>query len=201
MERWRVLDRAIRFSEFAHRGQNRKGTENPYFGHPAAVAMLVLAHGYAVDAAIVALLHDVLEDTPTTREDIEAAFGEEITGAIVDLSEADKSLPWEARKSAYVAHLAHARDLALPACAADKIHNLRSTLWDLDDARAEGNDPSVVWSRFKRPPRKICAYHRAVWRALTARGFGGSLLGELDGTILTFARAVGVDADDDRFDG
>lgn len=199
MDRYQLLDRAIRFSERAHRGQVRKGTENPYFSHPVAVAMAVLAHGHGVEASVVGLLHDVIEDTPVDRDEIEDAFGREIAEAVRDLSETDKSLPWEARKIAYVAHLAVASELALPACAADKIHNLKSILWDLDEARAEGHDPDHVWRRFKRAPGKISAYHRAVERALAARGFTGSLHTELEQSIRTFAAAVGADPNSDRF--
>lgn len=199
MDPYHLLDRAIRFSERAHRGQVRKGTENPYFSHPVAVAMTVLAHGYGIDAAVVGLLHDVIEDTPVDRDEIEDAFGREIAEAVRDLSETDKSLPWEARKVAYVAHLAAASDLALPACAADKIHNLRSILWDLEEARAEGRDPDHVWHRFKRAPGKIAAYHRAVERALAARKFTGTLHAEFERSIRTFAAAVGADPANDRF--
>ena len=200
MDRHRLLDRAIRFSESAHRGQVRKGTEVPYFTHPVAVAMIVLEHGYPVEAAIVGLLHDLIEDTPVDRDEIEADFGEAIAQAVVDLTEPDKSLPWEERKTVYVKRLgATASPLSLPACAADKAHNLRSILWDLDLARNEGRDPRDVWRRFKRAPKKISAYHRAVANALHGRGFNGPLQDELVHAIRTFATSVGVDPDDAIF--
>jgi hypothetical protein len=194
-----LLYRAINFSERAHRGQLRKGTEKPYFTHPVAVGMMVLAHGHGVEAAVVGLLHDVIEDTPADRDEVEEAFGSAIAQAVVDLSELDKTLPWEERKLAYVAHLAEATDLALPACAADKIHNLSSLLWDLDDARREGLDPDLVWRRFKRPPHQIAAYHRAVWAALGSRGFVGPLSDLLDSAIQRFASVVGTDPARDHF--
>jgi hypothetical protein len=199
MEPEHILHRAINFAERAHRGQPRKGTLTPYFTHPVAVGMMVLAHGHGIEAAVVGLLHDVIEDTPADRDDVEVAFGPGIAQAVVDLSEPDKTLPWEERKRAYVAHLAHAADLALPACTADKIHNLRSILWDLDDARSDGLDPDDVWRRFKRPPHQISAYNRAVWKALRSRGFVGPLHDSLGAAIEHFAAAVGADPADDRF--
>jgi hypothetical protein len=199
MEPEYLLHRAITFAERAHRGQIRKGTQKPYFTHPVAVGMMVLAHGHGIDAAVVGLLHDVIEDTPADRDEVEEAFGPAIAQAVVDLSEPDKTLPWEERKRAYVAHVAHATDLALPACAADKVHNLRSILWDLDDARAEGLDPDEVWRRFKRPPHQISAYSRAVWLALRSRGFAGPLHDSLGAAIHHFAAAVGADPALDRF--
>lgn len=199
METERILCRAIDFAECAHRGQPRKGTQKPYFTHPVAVGMMVLAHGYGIEAAVVGLLHDVIEDTPADRDEIEDAFGPSIAQAVVDLSEPDKTLAWEERKLAYVAHLADAVDLALPSCAADKTHNLRSILWDLDDARAEGLDADEVWRRFKRPPHQIAAYHRAVWTKLRSRGFVGPLHGALGDAIEHFALAVGADPSCEHF--
>jgi hypothetical protein len=195
-----MLDRAVRLSERAHRGQVRKGTEVPYFTHPVAVAMMVLEHGYPVEAAIVGLLHDLIEDTPVDRDEIESEFGPRVAHAVVDLTEPDKSLPWEERKAAYVQRLSSsASPLSLPACAADKTHNLRSILWDLDLARKEGRDPGDVWRRFRRAPAKIAAYHRAVFNALAARGFEGPLQGELEKSIQNFANRVGADPDDASF--
>lgn len=199
MHRYRNLDRAILFAERAHHGQKRKGTQNPYFSHVVAVGMIVLEHGHGVDAAIVGLLHDVLEDTPVDRDEIEDAFGPEIVRAVMDLSEQDKTLPWEERKLAYVAQIRQAVPLALPACAADKIHNLRSILWDLDQARLESRPPEDVWRRFKRPPHKIAGYHRAVERVLAERRFSGSLHEELEDALVRFAGAVGVDPAHDTF--
>lgn len=199
MDAEHLLYRAITFAERAHRGQLRKGTQNPYFNHPVAVGMLVLAHGHGMEAAVVGLLHDVIEDTPADRDEVEDSFGPAIAQAVVDLSEPDKTLAWEDRKEAYVAHLAEATELALPACAADKIHNLRSILWDLDEARAEGLDPASVWRRFKRPPHQIAAYHRAVWKALRTRGFAGPLQDSLDSAIHHFSRTVSADPNHDRF--
>jgi (p)ppGpp synthase/HD superfamily hydrolase len=193
VHRYRALDRAILFAESAHRGQLRKGTQNPYVSHVIAVAMIVLDHGHGIDAAIVGLLHDVIEDTPVDRDEIEGAFGEEIARAVLDLSEQDKAKPWEQRKSAYIEQIRNGAALALPACAADKIHNLRSILWDLDQARAENRAPEEVWRRFKRPPHKIAAYHRAVERVLAQRGFTGSLHAELDQALERFAGVAGVD--------
>jgi (p)ppGpp synthase/HD superfamily hydrolase len=194
-----LLHRAILFSERAHRGQVRKGTSDPYFNHLVAVGMLVLAHGHGYDAAVVGLLHDVIEDTPVDSEEVAASFGPAIARAVVDLTEKDKAAPWEERKRLYVAHLEHAGELALPGCAADKVHNLRSILWDLDEVRRQGQDTQAVWSRFKRPPHQIAAYHRAVERALARRGFDGTLLAALDQAISQFSRIVGTDPQETRF--
>ena len=199
MHPYRRLDRAILFAERAHRGQMRKGTDNPYFSHVVAVSMIVLSHGHGIDHAIVALLHDVLEDTPVDRDEIEEAFGPEITRAVADLSEPDKKRPWEERKRVYCEQIRSASDLALPTCAADKIHNLRSILWDLDQARVRDLPTEEVWRRFKRPPHTMAAYHRAVQMALDGRGFSGSLMDELENAIRRFAASVGADPTEHRF--
>lgn len=187
MDAYEALSRSIVLAERAHRGQVRKGSRDPYIHHPLAVAMLVLSHGYGLPCATVGVLHDVLEDTPVRREEIEREFGEEIATAVADLTEDAGIHPWEERKLAYVRHLASASDLALPVCAADKIHNLSSALWD-------GAGPE----RFRHPLAKIAAYHRAVERALDARGFSGPLMIELGRAVRAFARFAGADPDEDR---
>lgn len=191
MDAYEALSRSIVLAERAHRGQVRKGTADPYIHHPLAVAMLVLSHGFGLPCATVGVLHDVLEDTQVRRDEIERRFGREIATAVADLTEDAGIHPWEERKLAYVRHLAHATDLALPVCAADKIHNLSSTLW-------EGRDPREVEERFRHPLVKISAYHRAVEQALGARGMTGPLMVELRRVVGEFARFAGADPDDDR---
>jgi (p)ppGpp synthase/HD superfamily hydrolase len=65
-----LYSKALLFAEQAHRGQVRKGTEVPYITHPVGVSALLAQHGCSEDAVIAGLLHDVLEDTPTTLEDL-----------------------------------------------------------------------------------------------------------------------------------
>ena len=73
-----MIDKAYNLANEAHKGVCRRSGE-PYICHPLAVARLVLDLGMDTESIAAALLHDVVEDTPTTLDDLKAAFGEEVT--------------------------------------------------------------------------------------------------------------------------
>lgn len=128
-----------------HDGQVRKGSGNPYVCHPLQVCGIALEHGADEDQAIAALLHDILEDTHHTYEDLVNRFGSRVADTIrgcSDCEEPDDKGPWRERKERYLAHLRDAGpDIALVSCS-DKLHNARSILTDL---RTHG---SALWDRF-----------------------------------------------------
>ncbi|MDE7401940.1 MAG: HD domain-containing protein, partial [Muribaculaceae bacterium] len=81
-----IIERAYRFAAAAHRGVRRRSGE-PYILHPIAVAKIVLTElGLGSTSICAALLHDVVEDTEFTREDIEANFGPKIAGIVDGLT-------------------------------------------------------------------------------------------------------------------
>lgn len=81
-----IIERAYRFAKAAHRGVRRRSGE-PYILHPIAVAKIVISElGLGSTSICSALLHDVVEDTEFTREDIEAAFGPKIAGIVEGLT-------------------------------------------------------------------------------------------------------------------
>jgi (p)ppGpp synthase/HD superfamily hydrolase len=142
-----ALDRALVFSASAHRNQARKGTDIPYIIHPVHVAMILLRHDFPEEVILAAVLHDVVEDTDKTVEDIAAHFGENVARLVDAVSErkthGGQKLPWRKRKEAQLERLEHAdRDIAALK-AADALHNLRSTLADFDRVGHE------VWQRFR----------------------------------------------------
>ncbi|MGE0191569.1 MAG: HD domain-containing protein [Planctomycetota bacterium] len=136
---------ALALAVEAHAGQVRKGSETPYVGHPLQVCGIALEHGADEEQAIAALLHDVLEDTDATYEDVQARFGTRVADIVrgcSDSEEPDAKGPWRERKERYLAHLAEVGpDIALVSCS-DKLHNARSILTDL---RTHGN---ALWDRF-----------------------------------------------------
>ena len=69
------LERALRSSAVWHAGQTRKGSDVPYFVHAAAVALILDRAGFEEDVVIAGLLHDVVEDTGATFDDVAAGFG------------------------------------------------------------------------------------------------------------------------------
>jgi hypothetical protein len=136
------IDEAIAFAAKAHEGQNRKGTDIPYISHPYAVAMLLQQADCNEDVVIAGLLHDTVEDTNVTSEEIAKCFGDRVSKFVTAASESDKSLPWKKRKEHTLEFLAMAPLDVRHLICADKLHNLRSILADLNHA---GTD---LWARF-----------------------------------------------------
>ena len=94
------LLRAVRFAAEQHRGDRRKGSEGaPYINHPIAVAEQLAATGMADDVELLmaALLHDVVEDTGVTREQLVELFGPGVADTVLEVSY-DKSLEKGERK-------------------------------------------------------------------------------------------------------
>jgi (p)ppGpp synthase/HD superfamily hydrolase len=86
--------------------QARKGTLFPYVIHPLRVAWTVLQNGYDDEVVAAATLHDAIEDTDTTAEEIAERFGERVARLVEAVSEADKEAPWRIRKGQTVAKIA-----------------------------------------------------------------------------------------------
>jgi guanosine-3',5'-bis(diphosphate) 3'-pyrophosphohydrolase len=122
-----ILLRATAFAAHKHRNQRRKDLEmSPYINHPIAVAMVLAEEGAIRDAAVLAaaLLHDTIEDTETTPEELTAAFGAEVAGIVLEVTD-DKRLPKAERKRLQIEHAATASSQAKLVKLGDKICNLR----------------------------------------------------------------------------
>jgi (p)ppGpp synthase/HD superfamily hydrolase len=137
---------AITLAAKAHHGQVRKGTEIPYLVHPLAVAGILIQANCAEHLVIAGILHDTLEDTPVTLEEIRSQFGREVADLVVALSEPDKKAPWEERKAHTIDHLEQVATLdALLVAVADKLDNMRAIRAGL------ASDGEAFWQRFNRP--------------------------------------------------
>ena len=109
-----------------HEGQFRHSGE-PYFTHPVAVAA-ILTEMRLDDATIVtALLHDTIEDTETTSEELQAIFGPKVASVVMEVTD-DKSLEKSLRKQRQVEHAPHISKEAKLVKLADKISNLRDII-------------------------------------------------------------------------
>jgi guanosine-3',5'-bis(diphosphate) 3'-pyrophosphohydrolase len=133
---------ASAFAAHKHRDQRRKGAEaSPYINHPIAVANVLTNEAHITDPVILAaaLLHDTIEDTDTTADELAAAFGSEIAAIVLEVTD-DKSLPKQERKRLQIEHAAALTEKAKLVKLADKICNVR----DMSES------PPVDWS----PQRK-----------------------------------------------
>jgi len=120
-----VLLKAVRFAAEKHRDQRRKDErQTPYINHPIAVADTLRAFGIDdVDVLVAAILHDVLEDTATSPEEIADAFGSRVLGIVQEMTD-DKSLPKQTRKDLQVEDAPKLSEQARWVKLADKICNL-----------------------------------------------------------------------------
>ncbi|MBX2866844.1 HD domain-containing protein [Candidatus Kaiserbacteria bacterium] len=125
------IEQAIRAAALLHRTQVRKGpVPLPYVTHLFAVAFILSDYTDDEDVIIAGLLHDTLEDTEYSEEELREDFGRrvfEIVRAVSEQTEGEKG-PWKERKKAYAKQLTEAPQEALMVSCADKIHNMRSTI-------------------------------------------------------------------------
>ncbi|MFH5804200.1 HD domain-containing protein [Alienimonas sp. DA493] len=162
-----LLTRAARYAALAHAGQTRKDSAEPYVTHPLAVMTLLCRAGWGDDEELLAAaaLHDVLEDTEVTPEELAETFPPRVCGLVRALSERKRDergekLPWEFRKAEHRARLAVAEEAARALALADKLHNLRCLEEDVTPDRV---DP---WARFNAPRQRWIEVTRETIAAL-----------------------------------
>lgn len=122
-----LLLSAIAFAACKHRDQRRKdAAASPYINHPIALANVLANEGGIddEDVLIAAILHDTVEDTDTSEEELVREFGADIAGIVMEVTD-DKSLPKAERKRLQIAHAPTISRQAKLVKLADKICNLR----------------------------------------------------------------------------
>jgi guanosine-3',5'-bis(diphosphate) 3'-pyrophosphohydrolase len=153
------LERALRWAAVCHRGQTRKGSATPYVEHVVGVAMILDRLGFPEDVVIAGLLHDAVEDTDATIEQVEERFGPRVAETVGHCSEVKADAqgnkrPWIDRKRDHLEALAHAPAEARAVVLADKLHNLISIQLDLEEGRP-------VWSVFNAGRDQALWYYRS----------------------------------------
>ena len=134
-----LILRAAAFAADRHRDQRRKDADaSPYINHPLAVAAILADEGGVTDATILAaaLLHDTVEDTETSIDEIEQRFGKQVAVIVAEVTD-DKSLPKEERKRLQVEKAHTKSDGAKLIKIADKTANLRDM----------ASSPPATWPR------------------------------------------------------
>jgi guanosine-3',5'-bis(diphosphate) 3'-pyrophosphohydrolase len=133
-----LLFDALAFAAHKHRAQRRKDKEaSPYINHPIALADVLANEGGVEDPVTLcaALLHDTIEDTRTTYQELRKAFGKEIADVVMEVTD-DKSLRKYVRKRRQIEHAPYLSRRAKLVKLADKISNLRDV----------NRSPPVRWS-------------------------------------------------------
>ena len=156
-----LKEKAKVFAINAHKDQIRKSEpDKPMIIHPISVGMLLEKYGYDEIVVAAGYLHDVVEDTKYTIDDIKKEFGEEVATLVMVASEPDKSLSWEERKKHTIEET---RKLPLRnklVICADKINNLEDLM--LKFQKSGKRD----FSAFKRGEESQKWYYTSVYESL-----------------------------------
>ncbi len=126
----RLLE-ALSFATDKHRNQRRKDTEkSPYINHPVKVAEILWKKGAVrdLDVIMAGLLHDTIEDTDTSFEEIKNLFGEKVASYVLEVTD-DKTLEKSERKKLQIEHAPHISHGAKQVKLADKISNVHDMIY------------------------------------------------------------------------
>ena len=147
-----MVARAIAFATKAHEGQFRKGTKRPYIVLPLEVGEIVATLTFDEEIISAAILHDTIEDTDVTYEDLKQEFGTRVADLVAAESE-DKSKTWIERKGHTLEHLKTASQAEKILSMADKLSNIRSMARDYLLVGEE------LWQRFNMKDKEKQAWY------------------------------------------
>ena len=152
--------RAVTYASILHGAQVRKGTDIAYMAHLLGVSSLVIEAGGDEDLAIAALLHDAVEDAGGLPRlaDVRARFGDRVADIVLACSDSTDeewkyTVTYEVRKQKYLDHLAVAPADVVLVSTADKLHNARAIVTDLQRSGAD------VLSKFNGKPEEVLWYY------------------------------------------
>jgi len=164
------IQRALAVAFEQHRGQTRKVGGTPYIVHILDVARLLMAEpGVSEDVIVAGILHDILEDTHYTPQQLEQDFGPAVLDLVLFATEPgkgpgmtrqEKARTWRARKMHTIEACATASRDQLLVLLADKLSNLASLQEELS---LRGD---TIWSSFNAPKEDIAWYHLTLRAAL-----------------------------------
>lgn len=174
-----MIFKALKFVADAHDGQYRKGSNVPYIYHLTNVMKLLCDSDCDEEVITAGILHDVVEDTPVTLEEVKTEFGSRVAELVAAASESSKlgednqeDSSWKARKQDSIQFLKETdnSDGLLVACA-DKLDNSRAIL---EDYQKIGDE---LWTRFNAGKEDQEWYYRSLANVFVDRGqeFGNPL--------------------------
>lgn len=164
------FDKAVIFATEAHKGTERRGKAYPYIIHPMEAASIVATITNDQEMLAAAVLHDTVEDTEVTIEQIREKFGDRVAELVRhETAPMDESLTWRERKAIQIRQLADAPYDSKVVALGDKLSNMRGIALDY---RQVGDK---VWGLFHAPNGKsdVEWYYRSLAEAMA----------ELSGTL------------------
>jgi (p)ppGpp synthase/HD superfamily hydrolase len=151
---------AIIYATLKHSGQIRKGTDVPYIVHPMEVMQILTAENCPEHIIIAGILHDCLEDTSATEDDIKTKFGEMVL-SIVKQESQEPNKTWKEKRIRTIENLRKAPlDVKMVNCA-DKLSNLRSMSIDIKHVGEK------IWDRFNAGKNDIKWYYSSTVQVLS----------------------------------
>ena len=150
-----LLNNAIAFAVEKHKNGLRKGTKMPYIVHPLEVMHNLMLMGADKNLMAAGVLHDTVEDTDATLDEIAEKFGKDVASLVASHTEKDKSLPWKKRKDIALEHLKQANKREQMLVLADKLSNMRAIARDYDKIQDK------LWERFNRGKEDQAWYYRS----------------------------------------
>jgi len=175
-----IVSKALVFATEHHQHQHRKGTKIPYMVHLLNVCKLVAENNCSDDVLAAALLHDVVEDTDVTIEQVAASFGDTVAEIVKGATELDKlekkaiekERSWQERKAHTIHFLQHEATIdQLLVSGADKLDNLRAIAYD------HSRIGEILWQRFNASKEQQEWYYSSLAAILQDKGQEHPVLG------------------------
>lgn len=153
-----ILDKAIEFAVKAHSGFERRGKGYPYIVHPMEAVSIVATITKDQELLAAAALHDVVEDTDCTEEDIRKIFGERVAELVAAESDVviegkTESESWKERKEYAINRLSNLSYDAKVVAIGDKLSNARAMLYDYKSMGEK------LWDKFHVNDPKLHKWH------------------------------------------
>ncbi|MFK7779263.1 MAG: HD domain-containing protein [Gimesia sp.] len=161
-----VVEHAIRLSAVAHKSQKRKSSGIPYIAHPMSVCLILTKAGFHDETILAAaVLHDVVEDTDITFDQLTEEFSEEVVQYVKEMTEKKETSKgekrsWHDRKQDHIEVMRNATLGARAIELADKLHNLEAMLFDLQSENTQD-----FWGHFGASPEEIVKYYHSMIEA------------------------------------
>jgi len=165
-------------------GQKRKGSGLPYIIHPMEVWQILRNNNCSTIVQVAGLLHDTLEDTDTSPEEIKEKFGADVL-ALVQTESEDKTKSWKERKQATLDALENASHETKQVCCADKLSNCLAQLYDYNQIG------DALFERFNKEstPQLQGWYYKGIVKALSSLE-GEKMYADLKDTVIKLYSCV-----------
>jgi len=171
--------KALAFAAEKHKGQVRKVSGKDFIEHPIAVAKILESHGASENVVIAGILHDILEDTPCSKEELERNFGEEVRTLVEECTDNRHGTEiskenWAERKARSIEKTKIITHDAVIIKIADKIANNQSIKEDMKKHR------DTIWTYFNAGKEQTQRYQESMLNVFAERlGIEHSLVKKL----------------------